>query len=65
MYKCVTKVLHTTLQVIGIGHVIEENKGLRYKSFNEGLLVREQPKLSQLIGYCIIEYLKLERESKF
>ena len=47
------KVLHTTPQVIGIGYVIDENKGLRYKSFNEGLLVREQPKLSQLIGYCI------------
>ena len=27
--------------------------------------VREQPKLSQLIGYCVIEYLKLERKRKF
>ena len=33
----VTKVLRTTPQMIGIGRVIEENEGLRYKSFDEGL----------------------------
>ena len=33
----VTKVLRTTPQVIGIGRVIEESEGLRYKSFGEGL----------------------------
>ena len=32
---------------------------------NKDSNVREQPKLSQLIGYCIIEYLKLERKRKF
>ena len=34
----VTKVLCTTLQVIGIGHVVEENGVLRYRSFDEGHL---------------------------
>ena len=34
----VMKVLCTTPQMIGIGHVIEENEGLRYKSFDKGLL---------------------------
>ena len=32
----VTKVLRTTLQVIGIGRVVEENGGPRYRSFGEG-----------------------------
>ena len=33
----VTELFCTTPQMIGLGRVIEENEGLRYKSFDEGL----------------------------